>query len=364
VFLQDARGGFYEITKLTGDETDELRFLFGSPARKSPAGFSVKPVSLSSRVAMPAGMAVYPLKLTRSHDGIQESDPVSGEEWGPAGLVSEWSRDTREFTAQYSNGKVKRNFLRMKAPEVLNGVEDAITDLHGNVFWISETLAGGCRIHHENAFHPDIPLNEIIIGEKILKVRGNPSGDGVLVLLDGGQILDVRVPSDFSLQVSKVNSLSEFRAIDLEVAPVGSDPHVFSLVMFGAETVRGKVGLWIKEGSARAKLHPVRMSYVDPFGREIEVPFVRSIHGNAHFTDMRMLLDRHPSELNRFLQYQYEVQEEQIMLLLHRSNGSGVNPADDRNLIGRKAVFDRRKPGFCRYYLLSNFGLSPDLWLN
>jgi hypothetical protein len=309
-------------------------------------------------------MTLYPLKLTADRDGFRESDPIQGVEYGPGGLVSEWNPERREFSANYTNGYHSRSFFKLKAPSFLGGVEDAITDQFGNVFWISETLGGGLRIHHQSAREQSIPLNELLMGEKVLKARGNPSGDGVLVLLESGQVLDVRVPEDFSLRVSKVNALSDFRAVDLEVGPLASDPHEFSLVLFGIETVSGKVGIWVKEGRAQAKAAKVKMSYVDAFKRTIEVPFISEIYSNTHFTELKHLLDRHPSELNRYLQYQYEVREEEIKMMVHRSNSKEENPLDERNLIGRKVVIDPRAPGLCRWYLLSHFGLSPDLWLN
>ena len=252
----------------------------------------------------------------------------------------------------------------MKAPEVLSAIEDAITDRYGNVFWVSPTLGGGFRIHHQNALNEQVPLNELVFGEKLRKVRGNPSGDGVLALLDNGQLLDIKVEEDFSLHVTRVNSLLKFNVVDFETGPIASDPHAFSLVMFGANAVNAKVGLWVKEGSSGAALRQVEMRYVDYFKREIEVPFIRHIYGNAHFTELDALIDRHPSELNKFLQYQYEVRQEEIQLLLHRSNNGAVNPEDDRNLIGRRVVIDHRVPGMCRFYLLSNYGLSPDVFLN
>ena len=363
VFVSDAHQNFYEIIKIEPDPDDVLRGIPGASQSKTPY-FSIKPVSLSFRVSMPSGMILYPLKLTSVRDGISESDPVSGAEHGPAGLVSEWNQDRKEITARYANGLVSRNFIKMKAPRVLGGIEDAITDRFGNVFWISETLGKGLRIHHENARNTEIPLNELLFGETVLKVRGNPSGDGVLALLESGQVLDVRVPEDFSLHVSKVNSISEFRAVDLEVGPVAGDPHDFSLVLFGIETNRGTMGIWVKEGSAQAKARNVKMSYVDPFKRTIEVPFISSIYSNTHFTELKHLLDRHPSELNRYLQYQYEVRQEEIQLLIHRTNSKEVDLTQDIPSIGRRVVMDHRNPGLCRWYLLSHFGLSPDLWLN
>jgi hypothetical protein len=363
VFVSDARHAFYEIVKIESDASDAEFLIPGTHPSKSPY-FGIRPVSLSSRVSMPSGMNLYPLTLTANRDGFPESDPVKGVEYGPAGLVSEWNSDRREFSAKYTNGFKSRDLFKVKAPAFLGGIEDAITDQFGNVFWISETLGKGLRIHHQSARDSSIPLNELLMGEKLVKVRGNPSGDGILALLESGQVLDVRVPEDFSLRVSKVNSITEFRAVDLEVGPLAGNPHEFSLVLFGMDALRGKVGIWVKEGSAQAKAMKVKMSYVDPFKRIIEVPFITAIYSNTHFTELKHLLDRHPSELNRYLQYQYEVRQEEIELMVHRSNSKEGNPLDERNLIGRKAVIDPRNPGLCRWYLLSHFGLSPDLWVN
>jgi len=363
VFLTDEKGAFYEVVKVR--EAEETSGLWIPGARSgSRERFLIKPASLSSKVSMPSGMTVYPLKLTAGRDGIPERDPVSGEEFGPAGLVSEWRQDRREFSARYTNGRTNRNFLRMKAPEVLPAIEDAITDRFGNVFWISSGIDGSLRIHHQNAWNDRVPLNEIAVREKIRKVRGNPSGDGISALLEDGQLLDIRVEEDFSLHVLRVNHPAKFIVVDFESGPVGGDAHSFSLVMFGVNAVSGKAELRVKEGIQGAALKPVEMKYVDYFKREIEVPFIQAIYGNAHFTELGALLDRHPGELNKFLQYQYEVRQEEIQLLLHRSGNGNIHPADDRNLIGRKVVIDHRVPGMCRYYLLSNFGLSPDVFLN
>jgi hypothetical protein len=359
VFIQDRHRGFFQVMKKVDDDPGILD-AFGKPIFPKEPEFVIVPTPIGKEHATPGGQTFYPFALTSTLDGIPENDPVSGREFGPAGLTSKFDPRTKTISVEYSNGFHRRKHFRLQAPEFITELEGAWTDAHSNVFWIRRSLNREVRIFHENALHRDLPLNELVFGGKVSKVRGDPGGKGLILLLEDGQVLRVEVPADFSLHVSRVNRLEDFRVVDLEVGPLGEDPFQYALVLFGAEGASGQMGLRVHTAAAIQKPHAVPLSWVDPFRRTQTVDFIEGVYGNVHEVGLERLLDRHPSELNRFLQFHYELRQEEIGLLLRNANTPGRTPLS----IGRRVILDERAPGLCRYYMMSHYGLSPDLYLN
>lgn len=364
VFLQDRHRTFYQVIEKV-DEDPGILDIHGRPIFPKGPQYVILPTRIGLEHATPGGQTFYPMALSGTYDKIPERDPVSGEEFGPAGYASRWEPHTKTLSTNYSNGFYTRENFQIQAPDFIPGLEDAWTDSYSNVFWISRSLGGETRIFHENALNRNVPLNELVFGEKVRKVRGAPSGKGLVILLESGQVLEVRVPEDFSLHVTRVNDPSEFRVVDLESGPLGVDPFEFSLVLLGAGGKGGRLGVRVHQAGKIRTAHPVPLRYMDPFQRIIEVDFVEGMYGNVHEVELARLLDRHPSELNRFLQAHFELRQEEIGLLVRKSNSPDFLPRlMSHRGIGRRVILDERAPGLCRYYMMSHYGLSPDLYLN
>lgn len=309
---------------------------------RGPLSFAVRPISLSRRLAIPGGFTAYPIRFP-------ESD---------IGLISQWDSISRTFTARYGDDPRSRVLFRVQAPAELAQIPEAFTDRHQNLFWVAENIAGQKRLYHQNALASEVPLNEIWFREEIMKVRPSPSGSGVVVLLQNGQVLEVDVPPDFSLHVKAVNDPALLRVVDLNIGPLGDDPFHFSLVLFGIDSGTAEAGIFVEDARFSSGLVRVPLQYRDAFGRDLEVPMISAVHSTVVSTELRDLIVRNPSELGKFHQLQYQARYEEIRL---RVQGAGAG----RALIGgRRVVLDAQNPGLCRLYLLSNYGLSPDLWLN
>ena len=339
VFVENREGKFFRIT----------RSRFG--------GYELNPIQLTKAHATPGGLTLYPASLNETYHNVFEYNPVSGEYLGPAGLQSVWDGQIRTYKVAFTNGFERRPVMELRAPVILENLTGAVSDLSRNVFWIQETMAHGIRMFHDHAELNKVPLNELIFGEKILKVLPSETGEGVLVLLESGQALHVRVRDNFALDVRRINRLSEFRVFDLEVGPLAKDPFRFSTVLFGMNAEDGVAGVRVLEDR---KLVPVPLRYLDPMNRVHEFSFVISLTGNIHDVPLERLVDRHPSELNRMNQANFELRQDEIRLRLQTSNSD--EPLKEK--IMRKVMLDPNVPGLCRFYLLPNYGLSPDLYLN
>jgi hypothetical protein len=339
VFIENREGRFFRITKSRLGE------------------YEIAPIQLTKSHGTPGCLTLYPASLNETYHNVFEYNPVSGEYLGPAGLQSLWDEQTRTYKVAFTNGFEKRPVMELRAPIILENLTGAVSDLSRNVFWIQETLSKGIRIFHDHAELGRVPLNELIFGEKILKVLPSDTGEGILVLLESGQALRVRVRDNFALEVSRLNRLSEFRVFDLEVGPLGKDPFQFSTVLFGMSAEDRVAGVRVLEDR---KLVPVPLRYLDPMNRVHAFSFVMTLTGNIHDVPLQRLVDRHPSELNRLHQANFELRQDEIRLRLQYSNS--LEPLKEK--ISRKVLLDPSAPGLCRFYLLSNYGISPDLYLN
>jgi hypothetical protein len=359
VFIQDRYGAFFRVSNKI-DENPGILDSYGRPIFPKDPEFAISPARMGLEHATRGGQVSYPMALTSTYDGIPERDPVGGHEYGPAGLISRFDSRNNRLWVYYSNGFYQRKKFNVQAPDFLPALEGALTDTHSNVFWISRSLNQEIRVFHENAIHRDLPLNELIFGAKIRKVRGDPAGKGIVLLLDDGRVLRVEVPEDFSLHVSTVNSIPEFKVVDLETGPLGKDPFEYSLVLFGADGATGHMGMRVYQANAIKKPYPVSLNWIDPFRRIQSVEYIKGLYGNVHAVELERLVDQHPSQLNRFLQFHYEVRQEEIQLLIRNANSNEKLPIK----VGRRVILDERAPGMCRYYMMSHYGLSPDLYLN
>ncbi|MBU6154616.1 MAG: hypothetical protein KGP28_09975 [Bdellovibrionales bacterium] len=339
VFVENRDGRFFKVSK--------SRF----------GGYELVPIQLTQIHATPGGLTLYPASLNETYHNVFEYNPVSGEYLGPANLQSLWDGKTRTYKVAFFNGFERRPVMELRAPGILQDLTGAVSDLSRNVFWIQETLTKGIRIFHDHAELNKVPLNELVFGEKILKVLPSDTGEGILVLLESGQALRVRIRDDFALEVSRLNRLSDFRVFDLEVGPLGDDPFRFSAVLFGMAVDDGVAGVRVLD---QRKLVPVPLRYLDPMNRVHEFNMVLSLTGNIHDVPLQKLVDRHPSELNRLNQANFELRQDEIRMRLRYSNSD--EPLKEK--ITRKVTYDPKAPGLCRFYLLKNFGLSPDLYLN
>ena len=329
---------------------------------RTQEGVGIKPSTIKTEMGTPTGTTYYPLTLTSVHDGIPESDLITSKDYGPAVLSSQWSRQNQVVKANYSNGLFSRLFLQKKAPRVLEEIEDALIDGYSNVFWIKRSLAGELRIFHQNARNAEIPLNQILFGSPIRKIRGSQDGHGIVVLLQTGLLLNVSIPEDGSLQVTELNRPDTYTILDFEVGPIEDSPSAFALISQGMDSRTGKISLQVHSFRPSKVVKPVALQYRDFLNRLQTLPFIAGLMGNTHATELTQLISVHPSQLNRFLQVQYEAQEEEIRLLIHRSNHQ--DGFLNANQVRRRVILDSRTPGLCRVYVLKNHGLSPDLYLN
>jgi hypothetical protein len=329
---------------------------------RTPEGTGIKPSTIKSEMGTPAGTTYYPLTLTAVHDGIPESDLITGKDYGPAILSSQWSLQNQVIRATYSNGIFSRYFLQKKVPRVLEKVEDALIDGYSNVFWIKRSLAGELRLFHQNARNTEIPLNQILFGSPIRKIRGSQDGHGITVLLENGLLLNVSIPEDGSLQVTELNRPESYSILDFEVGPIEDSPSPFGLISQGMDSRTGKILLQVHSFEPSKIVKPVALQYRDYLNRLQTLPFIAGLMGNTRAIDLNQLIAAHPSQLNRFLQVQYEAQEGEIRLLIHQSNTQ--DGFLNANQVRRRVILDSRTPGLCRAYVLKNHGLSPDLYLN